>query len=597
MNYLPIALIVGLGFFLSLILIPIIKRVAIHYGLVSIPKESRWHKRPTPILGGIGIFIPWIITCICFREYVNWNLHKEYMMLLICAGAMFFLGLIDDIWEIPPQKKLAAEIIIASSAIFLGFHLKWTGSSVIDMLISFFWIVGITNAFNLLDNMDGLAAGIAIISGTFILIASYLSCDSLTISNPYIYLDLALLGPLIGFLIFNFNPASIFMGDAGSLFIGFVLSILVIKGPALFIKKGHLPFISSIGIPIFILFIPILDTAFVSIMRKLFGRPIYKGGKDHSSHRIVAIGFSEKGAVLILYAFSVASGFIAIAMNYMSIWIGIVLAILFILFVLFFWIKLATVKVYPSDSSPFIIKLSHSRKVFEILLDFVLITISYYIAYLLRFELDIKYKIGTFIRSLPIVVATQMAFLYLMGIYKGIWERISVRELHNYIWAVSLGTFSAMIVLLFFYRFISFSRAVFIIYWGITLVLLPLPRIFFYMLDKNILRKINPGEPTIIYGAGIGGQITVKEIETNKELGLKIVGFIDDNRELHGKRVLGYPVLGSSDDLKELIRKHNVKKVIISFKKNGEEKKKKIKSQLAKMGMNVDVHQMKLIID
>ena len=449
MNYLPIVFIIGSGFLSSLILIPLIRKIAIYYNLVSTPKESRWHKKPTPILGGIGIFVPWIITCICFKEYVDWNLHKEYLMLIVCASIIFLLGLMDDIREIPPQKKLAGEIIIASAAIFFGFHLKWTGSSVVNMLFSFFWIVGITNAFNLLDNMDGLAAGIAIISGTFILIVNYYTHGSLNLSDPSVFLTLILLGPLIGFLIFNFNPASIFMGDAGSLFIGFLLSILAIKGPSLPTKKEPLSLISTIGIPILILFIPIIDTAFVSVMRKLFGRPIYKGGKDHSSHRIVAIGFSERAAVLILYTFSIVSGLMAIVINYMSIWIGIVLAILFIMSVLFFWIKLATVKVYTVDSSPFIIKLSHNRKVFEIILDFILITISYYIAYLLRFESDIKYKIGTFIRSLPIVVATQMIFLYVLGIYRGIWERISIRELHNYIWAVSLGTFSAMIVLLF----------------------------------------------------------------------------------------------------------------------------------------------------
>ncbi len=596
MNYLFIIIVVLTSFFISTLLIPIIKKIAVQYNLVSKPKKDRWHIKPTPILGGAGIFISWGITCILFYKYVNWEIHKDYLGIIFCAIIIFFLGLIDDISEIQPQKKLAVEIIIASITIFFGFQLKWTNSYVINMLISFFWIVGITNAFNLLDNMDGLAAGIAIISETFIIIVNYLFSGTLNISEPSIYLNLALLGALLGFLVFNFNPASIFMGDAGSLFIGFMLSVVSISGPS-FKQRGPIHIISTVGIPILILLIPILDTTFVSIMRKLFGRPIYIGGKDHSSHRIVAIGFSEKGAVLILYAFSIASGIMAIAINYLSIWIGIILTVIFIMGIIFFWIKLATVNIYKEAPHPFISKFYSNRKIFEILLDMVLIIFSYYIAYILRFESNIKYKIGTFIRSLPIVVATQMLFLYILGIYKGIWERISVRDLHRYIWAVSLGTFSAMIVLLFLYRFISFSRAVFIIYWVITLVILPLPRFLFYMLDERILQKNKHGKPIIIYGAGIGGQITVKEIETNKELGLKIVGFMDDNKELHGKRIMGYPVLGSCKDLIELIQKYDIKKIIISFRKNGEQKKKEIKSKLNKINKDIEVQQMKLIIE
>lgn len=597
MNYLFLIYIPGLGFILSLVLIPLIKKFALNYDLVAVPQKDRWHKKPTPILGGAGIFVSWIIVCILFFRYVDWSAHKECLVIPICATAIFLLGLMDDVSEVRPQQKLAVEIITASVAIFFGFQLKWTDSSVINMLLSFFWIVGITNAFNLLDNMDGLAAGIAIISGGFLLLVHYLFSGRVHISDPAIYLNLALIGSLTGFLIFNFNPASIFMGDAGSLFIGFLLSILTIEELALN-GKGPIHLISTVGIPILILLIPILDTAFVTVMRRLFGRPIYVGGKDHSSHRIVAIGFSEREAVLILYAISIISGLMAILINYISLWIGIILAMLFVLSIFFFWTKLATVKVYSEDPAPFFAKLSYNRKIFEVLLDLVLIIMAYYIAYVLRFESDIKYKIATFIKSLPVVVAAQMIFLYLLGIYKGIWERISIRELHSYLWAVSLGTFSAMIVLLFLYRFISFSRAVFIIYWGITLILLPLPRLFLYMLNKNILRKNAHGEPVIIYGAGIGGQITVKEIETNKELGLKIIGFIDDNRELHGKRIMGYPVLGGYEDLSELIERYGIKKIIISFRENGEQKKKKITSDLMRIGKEaLDVLQMRLIME
>ena len=356
MNYLPVIYITGSGFVLSILLLPLIKRFSIHYNLVSMPKEDRWHRRPTPILGGVGIFISWLITCILFSHFVDWHLHTRSLIIPVCATGIFILGLMDDCSEVRPQKKLAWEIIAASIAIFFGFQFKWSGSSMLNMLLSFFWIVGITNAFNLLDNMDGLATGIAIISSGFILIMHYLCSGHLDLSAPSIFFNLALIGPLLGFLIFNFNPASIFMGDAGSLFIGFVLSILAIQEPS-FKGTGVLHVISTVGIPILVLLIPILDTTFVTIMRRLFRRPIYVGGKDHTSHRMVAIGFSERTAVLIIYAFSIAAGIMAILINYISIWIGIILTVLFVLVIIFFWIKLATVEVYSEDPSPLLANL------------------------------------------------------------------------------------------------------------------------------------------------------------------------------------------------------------------------------------------------
>jgi FlaA1/EpsC-like NDP-sugar epimerase len=117
------------------------------------------------------------------------------------------------------------------------------------------------------------------------------------------------------------------------------------------------------------------------------------------------------------------------------------------------------------------------------------------------------------------------------------------------------------------------------------------------MLDTHLLKREATGEPVVIYGAGIGGQIAVKELETNKDHRLKIIGFIDDNEELHGKRIMGYPVLGGGKDLKKIIEKYRVKKVLISFRKNGEEKKKELTSQFSKMRKQIDVYQMKLIIE
>jgi UDP-GlcNAc:undecaprenyl-phosphate GlcNAc-1-phosphate transferase len=194
------------------------------------------------------------------------------------------------------------------------------------------------------------------------------------------------------------------------------------------------------------------------------------------------------------------------------------------------------------------------------------------------------------------MIACQIFSLYVSGVYRGVWERTGLRDLSSYISAVTAGTVVPMLILLFLYRFQSFSRTVFIIYWGFMLILLSLSRLSFRLLDETFLRGNNGGKPTIIYGAGVGGQMAVKEIETNRELGLALMGFIDDNPNIQGRRIQGYPVFGGRQDLERIIKKHHIKKVIISFKKNGEEKKHEIKTLCLKIDAEIEVGQMKLTI-
>ena len=596
------------SFALSLVLTPLVKKLALATGQVAVPKDSRWHRKKTALLGGISIFVAMLTVWFLAAGFVDWSLYgRPYLPMVICFGAMFAVGLTDDIFDMDPQHKLAGQIVIASVLVFFGLRLGWTDSKTVNLFLSILWIVGITNAFNLLDNMDGLSAGIAFVAGAFLFLCLYLSPNSNTFAGPVLLMSATYLGAILGFLIYNFNPASIFMGDAGSLFIGFVLACLTVAGsPAHMSGSGFLNLLSVITIPILILFIPILDTGFVSFMRKLFRRPISQGGRDHSSHRMVAIGFSERRAVLVLYAFSAVSGLIALAINYLSIGTSLVVIILYLLFVLFFWIYLAKVKVYPEKSilseqgtgvfTPVLVEITYRRRLFEVLLDLVLTSVAYYSAYLLRFEGSPGANFDFFLKSLPIMIASQIFWFYVFGVYRGVWESTGVRELAGYIKAITAGTVMPMLILLFIYRFMSFSRAVFVIYWVLMLILVSLSRLSFRLLDEGVRRGDKKGKPTLIYGAGVGGQVAVKEIENNLELGLALVGFVDDNVRIHGRKILSYPVLGGQNDLEGIIKRHNISKIIVSFKKQGVEKKKEIRRLCSGMSAEVEVVQMKLII-
>jgi UDP-GlcNAc:undecaprenyl-phosphate GlcNAc-1-phosphate transferase len=361
-----------------------------------------------------------------------------------------------------------------------------------------------------------------------------------------------------------------------------------------------------IAIPVFIVFIPILDTSFVSLMRKLFRRPISQGGRDHSSHRLVAIGFSEKTAVLVLYGFSIVSGILALGMKYLNVGISIVITIFYVLFVILFWVYLGKVQVYSEKSvlsekasgilTPILVEITYRRRMFEVLLDFVLICAAYYTAYLLRFEGAPGANLNFFLKSLPILIACQLLAFYLFGVYRGVWESTGIRDLMGYVEGITAGTVGTILILLFMYRFQSFSRAVFVIYWGLMVILVSLSRLSFRLLDEGI-RNGNPrGRPTLIYGAGIGGQMMLREIETNRDHNLHIVGFVDDNIRLRRRKVKGYPIIGRSEDLEKIIREHDIREVIISFRVNGEEKKREIRELCKQEGFETNVRQMRLII-
>lgn len=598
----------GGSFLLSLILTPLARKMALATGQVAVPKDTRWHKKETALMGGVSIFVSYMLVWILAVRLADWQtLGIPFLPMVLCATGVFLVGLTDDIFNMDPQHKLAGQIIITSVLVFFGFRLQWTDSNTANLFLSILWIVGITNAFNLLDNMDGLSAGVALIAGVFLFLIHYLNPHMSSFVGPLLLMSAIYAGTILGFLIYNFNPASIFMGDAGSLFIGFMLGCMtVISNPNKAVGGSASHLLLVIAIPILIVFIPILDTGFVSFMRKLFSRSISQGGRDHSSHRMVAIGFSERKAVLILYAFSVVSGLIALAIERFSTGISLVVIIFYLLLVLFFWIHLAKVKVYPEESiltqadrggfTPILIEITYKKRLLEVFLDSVLITVAYYTAYLLRFEGAIGPNFDFFLKSLPIMIASQIFWFYIMGIYRGVWESTSLRDLTDYIKAITGGTVMPMLVLLFVYRFYSFSRAVFVIYWVLMLFLLSLSRLSFRLFEEGIKKRNQQGKPTLIYGAGMGGQMAMREIETNRDLGLALVGFIDDNPRKQRGRIMGYPVFGAQEGLDRIIKKHNIQEIIVSFKQNGEERRKEIKNLCRKLGVEVEVKQMRLVI-
>src|SRR6266404_3788147 len=239
------------SFALAVALTPVVRMLARRFGFVAKPKIDRWHKKPTAMMGGVAIWLAVITTYLAFVPHTG-----QSWVVVGSASFLFLVGLVDDWLHIKPYQKLIGQVIGAAIVVNYGLVLPWTRSLPANMVITIFWLIGITNAINLLDNMDGLATGIAAIASCF------LTLNFVTGHQPIEAMMLAVFAAaLLGFLVYNSNPASIFMGDSGSMFIGFFLAASALINLAGGRSRAFLP---VLAVPILVLFIPIFDTTFVT---------------------------------------------------------------------------------------------------------------------------------------------------------------------------------------------------------------------------------------------------------------------------------------------------------------------------------------------
>ncbi len=289
----------------SLILVPIVKKVAHHIGAIDYPNERKVHKKPIPRLGGLAIFLSFLIGYMCFGQVTT-----QMISILIGSFVIIVLGICDDIKPVPARYKFLVQTIAACIVVFYG-HIYIDMVSIFGLEIVFgAWgyplavllIVSIINAINLIDGLDGLAAGT---SSIFFLTISVIAFYLDRLNGLDVILCVIMLGSTLGFLAYNFNPASIFMGDTGSMFLGFMISVTALLG-----YKGAT--VTSLIIPILILFLPILDTILAIFRRLLKGENIGAPDKEHLHHQLLKLNKSTKKTVLIMYAFNLLCALISI---------------------------------------------------------------------------------------------------------------------------------------------------------------------------------------------------------------------------------------------------------------------------------------------
>src|SRR4026208_1357751 len=435
---------VAASFCLALVLTFLVRALARRFRYVAQPKTDRWHKKPTAMLGGAAIWLSVIITVLVF------SLHTTYgLQILLASTFLFLVGLVDDIVHIKPYQKLIGQIMGSAFVVYYGLTLPWTQSVLVNMALAIFWLIGITNAINLLDNMDGLASGISIIAAGFLAL-SFVNSGQYT--EAMIMLVFAV--GLLGFLVYNSNPASIFMGDCGSMFVGFFLASSALINVSGGRTRSFLPILA---VPILVLFIPIFDTTFVTVLRKLSGRAASQGGRDHTSHRLVALGMSERHAVWMLYGFAALSGLLAILVQRARLDVSLAAIAGFTILLTLVGVYLAGVEVYDASEADlafkekqlyaFLVDLSYKRRIFEVLLDVVLVILAYWISYAIKFP-PASPAWNLFIRTLPVLVFMKMSVFLVMGVYRGLWRYTSMSDLIVFAKAVVLSSVASLILIL-----------------------------------------------------------------------------------------------------------------------------------------------------
>lgn len=544
----------------------LVRGFARKYGYVAKPKSDRWHKKPTAMLGGVAIFATTLLMYLLF-------VAKTPETLVILAGStfLFLVGLLDDTFNIKPYQKLVGQVIGAAIVVGFGQTLPLTGYELVDIGITAFWLIGITNAVNLLDNMDGLSAGIAAIGGLSLAMGFAANGQANETMLAAVFV-----GALVGFLIYNFNPASIFMGDCGSMFVGFLLASSVLMGQTGGRSRG---IFSILAVPVLILLVPIFDTTLVTILRKLWGRKASQGGRDHTSHRLVALGVSERTAVLMIYGFAVAAGVLSLLVSQLEVTQSLALIFVFTLILSIIGVYLSKVKVYEETEEAlaaannavftFLVNVSYKRRIFEVILDTFLITLSYYSAYLLQlgsFEHSGAWEL--FLTTLPLLIVLKLFALMFVGVYRGLWRYTSVGDLITFTKGVALGSCLSVLSILLLYRFNSFSRGVFILDSLIFLLAIVGSRLAFRLIREILpVNTATAGKRVLIYGAGDGGEMVLRELRNNNGWNYRPVGFVDDDPLKKGKVINGLRVHDLNGSLKQILEEMNVEEILISSSK------------------------------
>lgn len=581
------ALVLATSAVFALIATPAVRRIAICVGAIDLPGGRRIHAQPTPRFGGLAVYVAFLLALILGCEidpYISnsvWGADQGLAAVVLAATGIMAVGLIDDRRPVRPLIKLSAEIAAALVVVAAG----WRIGSALHLNLGWFgavatvvWIVAVVNAVNMIDGLDGLAAGVClIISATLFSVSLYLRQV-----NSAIVL-VALTGALFGFLCYNFHPARIFLGDSGSLLIGFILAVSAIE------SSSKAATAVAIIAPLLALGLPLAELVLTVLRRSLrtisvvppdsraeryqfsvHSRPtLFVADRDHIHHRLLALGITYRRAVVLLYAACAVLGgaaFVLVCFN------GFDLALLL---AAFFVAAIAAVRrlgykelqLFKSGLLLPFFDLSANRRIVYILFDLGFILVSYFAAYAIcRHGTAWRTGSGPFVVELPAVAMVQVSCFLLSGLYRRSYRYIGIADVPAILKALVFAAVAGWGVRLAVagWRTPPLDLTVVDAYLLATMVIGS--RLSFRLLDYFFSSSRDGSRRVIIYGAGSGGVTTLREVRSNPALGMTAVGFLDDDARRLGSIVHGLPVF-APNALRELIETKKIEEVLVSTEK------------------------------
>ena len=581
------------GFAVSFALTPMVRWLAIRVNAMDVPNERKVHDRPIPRLGGVAIFVSF--TLMVFLTFSPWALvttpflsvgNHWWRGYLSAACIIVALGVFDDLRPLGARVKFLTQALAACFAMYFGYvinhlDLPWGVSIQLGLWsipITLLWIVGLTNAFNLIDGLDGLANGVALISS--------LTLMGIALLGQNVELALicsALAGCLLGFLPYNFHPASIFLGDSGSLFLGFTLAVLSITTS----QKSTVAV--SILIPVMAFGLPIMD-ALLSMIRRFLramhvwettgqgtyrvffmrGKAMFVADRDHIHHRLMRLGIYHRNAVIFLYAICAAMSTAAVVTaSYRNINTGIVLAAIGVAVVL--GIRKLRYEELQFLRNGSLVPLSRfpvlGYESFQIPIDLVMVSLAYYLTYWLRHEGVFEGEVKMFfIATLPAVLLTKIVVFHLTGLYRIRWRQAGLPEMLRGVRSMVLGSVAAALVLAYLQIGKCSAATLIIDFYVMSSFVLGSrfsARLIHYYAQSNPAHK----KRVLIYGTGPSASLLICELLANQHHSLTPVGFIDEHHGKNRKILHGYPILGSVAVLPEVFQEGGIEELIIATPK------------------------------
>ena len=565
------------GFLVTALVTPLVRRAAISGGLVRGVQADRWHSQATPAVGGIGIFVgfgsavavayaldPATARDMAVRPEQAVLPLTPWSGLVAASGVAFVVGLVDDLLQLRPLPKLVGQVAAASILLLSGIGVWLTGWYPADAVITMFWFVGITNALNLLDNMDGLAAGTAGIAGLYLALIFYLhGAFGLGV------LALGFSAALLGFLVHNYPPAKIFMGDSGSLFLGLFLAGLALA-PAAGLSRS---LASVLAAPVLILGVPILDTTLVTIGRMLEGRPVSQGGRDHTSHRFVSLGLSEKRTVWLLWALAAAGGAVGVMLRSAERGTALLLGGIVVGVLTLVGGYLLTVRLRELDTSDagagmspyrFLLETHRRYPVFSFALDAVWIVLAYYGAYLIRWDpAELPAELPYLQRTLVMYAGIKLVAFVLAGVYAAYLPAFGLYDAVRVVRANVLATLLAVVTLFALDR-VGLSRGVvaidFLLCTGLTLG----ARFSFRLLEGTTRRWGVTGKAVVVVGSEGDVELAVRHLDRIDEPRLRPVAVVTPRARPGQSVLVGLPCFGGDHAISRALEVTGAQGVVLT---------------------------------